>query len=246
MTHVVLGYPSLEKSIEIAIAMANSGASFIELQIPFSDPMADGPTIMQACEVALEQNITPKDCIKAMQEITSKTDVPIIFMSYFNLIFSYNAKDGVKNFCKDASNAGAQALIVPDILPEDEKENYWDLAREYNLSPTTLVSPVTTKERFEVIKQKATDGFVYCVAATGTTGARKELETDLKQYLDQVKEEINLPRAVGFGISSKEQIKSLQGNAEIVIVGSAMINKISSAKDVIAEVVEYTKELSNS
>jgi len=179
MTHVVLGYPTLEKSIEIALTMANSGAAFIELQIPFSDPMADGSTIMQACEVALEQNVTPKDCMKAMQEITSKTEVPIIFMSYFNLIFNY----GVKEFCKDASNAGTQALIVPDILPEDEKENYWNLAREHNLSPTTLVSPVTTKERFEVIKQKATDGFVYCVATTGTTGARKELETDLKEYL---------------------------------------------------------------
>lgn len=241
MTHVVLGYPTLEKSIEIAITMANSGASFIELQIPFSDPMADGPTIMRACEVALEQKVSPKDCMIAMEKIAAKTDVPLIFMSYFNLIFNY----GVEKFCKDASKAGAQALIIPDILPEDKKENYWNIARENNLSPTTLVSPVSTQERFDTIKEKALDGFVYCIATTGTTGARKELELDLKDYLAKVKKEINLPRAVGFGISSKEQIKSLQGHTEIAIVGSAMINKITSAKDVLAEVADYTKELSN-
>lgn len=240
MTHVVLGYPSLEKSIDIALAMADSGASIIELQIPFSDPMADGPTIMRACEYALAQGVRTKDCMRAMETLANKTQVPLLFMSYFNLLF--NAK--VKEFCKDAAAAGAQGLIVPDIPPEDEMEGYWEAAAENKLAAIPLVSPVTTKSRYQAIKKRAKDGFVYCVSTTGTTGARDSLASNLKNYLEIVKTEISLPRAVGFGISSKEQILSLTASAEIAIVGSAMIDKITSAKDVFAEVKSYTSSLS--
>lgn len=240
MTHVVLGYPTLEKSIEIALAMADSGAAIIELQIPFSDPMADGPTIMKASECALAQGVRPKDCMLAMEKISSKTQVPVLFMSYFNLVFSA----GVKQFCKDSAAAGAQGLIVPDLPPEDSTEGYWEAAAENKLAAIALVSPVTTKHRFELIKKRAKDGFVYCVSTTGTTGARNNLPENIKLYLDLVKNEINLPRALGFGISSKEQISSLIGNAEIAIVGSAMIDKIDKSKDLIKEVRSYTKELS--
>lgn len=239
MTHVVLGYPSLEKSIEIALAMADSGASIIELQIPFSDPMADGPTIMRACEAALEQGVRPKDCMKAMETLASKTQVPLLFMSYFNLIF----RAGVREFCKEASSAGAQGLIVPDILPEDTVEGYWEAAEENKLAAIPLVSPVTTQSRFRAIKKHAKAGFVYCVSTTGTTGARDNLADNLKSYLETVKTEIPLPRALGFGISSREQILSLKGSAEIAIVGSAMIDRISNSTDIIKEVCLYTNEL---
>jgi tryptophan synthase alpha subunit len=244
MTHVVLGYPSLEQSVEIVLAMDDAGASLIELQIPFSDPMADGPTIMRANEQALALGVTPADCMKALQTIRSKTQVPLLFMSYFNILLNYKGQ-GVESFCKDAAEAGADGLIVPDVPPEEDADGYWKYSAASSLFAVPLVSPLTNEHRFGKIAQRAKEGFVYCVSTTGTTGARQKLAEDLAEYLRRVRQRLNLPLAVGFGISSPEQVKALSGHAEIAIVGSAMIDEISKAKDseVIEAVSRFTAEL---
>jgi tryptophan synthase alpha subunit len=244
MTHVVLGYPSLDESIEIVLAMAQAGASMIELQIPFSDPMADGPTIMRANEDALAAGVTPADCMKALQTIRSETEVPLFFMSYFNILLNYKGQ-GVESFCKDAAAAGADGLIVPDVPPEEDADGYWTYSEANNLFAVPLVSPLTNEHRFAEVARRAKNGFVYCVSTTGTTGARQALPEDLAQYLRRVKERLNLPLAVGFGISSPQQVKSLSGHAEIAIVGSAMIDEISKAKKskVAQSVKDFTAKL---
>jgi len=172
MTHVVLGYPSLEASKQLVKTMAKAGAAFIELQIPFSDPMADGPSIMRASEAALAQGVTPKDCLAAMEELAAEVDVPLIFMSYYNIVFSY----GADAFIKDAASAGATAAIIPDIPIEESADGFFEAAKKNNFPAIPLVSPITPDSRLKAISENTTeDSFVYCVATTGTTGAREAL-----------------------------------------------------------------------
>ncbi len=246
MTHVVLGYPTLSKSIDIVKTMVDSGASFVELQIPFSDPMADGPTIMRACEEALANGVRTIDCMRAMEKLHRQVEVPLLFMSYYNLLFSYGGKpNGLKAFCRDARNAGAQGLIVPDVPPEEKEEGYWDVSRDYELLPVPLVSPVSSNARFKKIKKVAPDGFVYCVSTTGTTGARKNLGRELKTYLRRVKKEFKLPIAVGFGISDRSHVQAVHPEADIVVVGSATIDIIrkSEPKKVSNNVTKFISSL---
>jgi tryptophan synthase alpha subunit len=245
MTHVVLGYPTLRDSEEIVVAMAEAGASFVELQIPFSDPMADGPTIMRANEAALEQGVTTADCMEAVRRIRKKTNVPLLFMSYFNILLNYS-NGGVAGFCKDAQEAGVDGLIVPDVPPEEDSDGYWSYSKAHNLLAVPLVSPVTTESRFLQIKQRVAEGgFIYCVSTTGTTGARSSLSGDFSDYLKNIKERFSVPLALGFGISSREQVQSLAGKAEIAIVGSAMIDKITSCSqaEIAHKVQEFTQQL---
>jgi len=249
MTHVVLGYPSLDESIDIVLAMAESGASIIELQIPFSDPMADGPTIMRANEHALSAGVTPAQCMEAAKKIRSKCEVPLLFMSYFNILLNYNSSKetkGVEGFCQDAKDAGIDGLIVPDVPPEEDVDGYWSYSKANDLFAVPLVSPVTTQKRFDKIKERIVEGgFIYCVSTTGTTGARNDLPKDLSEYLKKVRDEFKSPLAVGFGISSREQVNSLAGHAEMAIVGSAMINTITKAEEnnKIQRVKDFTHQL---
>ena len=249
MTHVVLGYPSLDESIEIVKAMSKAGVDLIELQIPFSDPMADGPTIMRANEEALREGVTPAQCMQAMGELSSKIETPLLFMSYFNIVFSYRSnsggKSGIKCFLEEAQEAGAQGLIVPDVPPEENREGYWTLSKKHNLIPVPLVSPLTSKKRLQTIASNA-EGFVYCVSTTGTTGTRTKIPDTLPEYLKRVRRAFKLPLAVGFGISTAEQVNAVGEHAEIAIVGSAMIEQIrghSSPEQRITAAGNFTEQL---
>ena len=244
MTHVVLGYPSLSESIDIVLTMAKSGASIIELQIPFSDPIADGSTIMFANEQALANKITPTDCFKAARIITSKTDVPILFMTYFNIVYRF--KGGVEGFCKSAASCGVQGLIVPDVSLKNNADNYWNIAHENGLSPIPIVSPITNDKRLSEIAKIAKHGFAYCVSTTSTTGAKQKLPTELPAYLKRVRKQIKSPIAVGFGISKKEHVKSLSGLADIAVVGSATIDLVRNniGKRYLNKVSRFCRELS--
>ena len=226
MTHVVLGYPTMEKSLEIVIAMAESGTRFIELQIPFSDPLADGPTIMHANEVALANGVTPTACLAALKSLRSEIkETPLLIMSYFNLLFNY--RGGVQGFIDTAQEAGADGFIVPDIPPDEVDEKYWSYCRETGLAAVPLVSPVTPDSRMELIARNAqADSFIYCVSTTGTTGAREQLSVNLEPYITRVKKYFSQPLALGFGIKTKEQIQQLSGLVDIAIVGSATIDRI--------------------
>lgn len=219
MTHIVAGYPNLEVSEEVALKMIEAGVSYLEIQIPFSDPVADGPTIMKASQVALDSGTTPEDCFELMKRLREKTDIPLLFMSYFNIAFRY----GLEKFCQRAQEVGCYGLIIPDIpYDEESSEHYLELCKKYNLHSIQVISPLTPESRLRKISEIAS-GFVYCVSQTGTTGTRSEMNQELSIYIERVKQHIDLPLAVGFGISSREHVEEVLNSGDIAVIGSKVI-----------------------
>lgn len=220
MTHIVGGYPSLEESEALALSMAETGVSFIEIQIPFSDPVADGPTIMAANKASLDRGTTPDDCFELMKRIKSKVgNLPMLFMTYYNILFAY----GLDRFCRAAKDAGAYGLIVPDIpIDEENHEGYLRACKEHDLHAIQIVSPLTTEERMKEIAAVAS-GFIYCVSIKGKTGARKDLDTSSIQYLDRLRKYTALPLALGFGISTREHVIHALTKGDIAVIGSKVL-----------------------
>lgn len=239
MTHIVVGYPDLDRSMELIKVMADSGVDFIELQIPFSDPMADGPTIMQANKVALDNGTTPAQVMRFMGEASKQVDIPLLFMGYYNIIYNY----GIEKFCLEARSKGATGLIFPDIpLDEEVNEGFLEHANKNDLYPIRLLSPASTDERIQKNSELA-QGFVYYVGRKGITGSKNELDPELADNLKLVKKYIEVPIAVGFGISTPEHIQQLKTHAEIAVIGSAVLNKYSESGFDINAVSQYLKEL---
>lgn len=226
MTHVVAGYPRMKECEEIVLAMVESGVSYVEIQFPFSDPIADGPTIMHANEKALAQGITTDDCFALIKRLKRKINTPILIMTYFNIAFRY----GLERFCKKAKECNVYGLIIPDIQIDEEKyDHYLEICKKYNLHAIQIVSPITTNARLRKIS-KAVSGFVYCVSTFGLTGTRKQLNPELNSYLKNVKKYIKLPLALGFGISNKDQVIAASKCADIVVIGSKIVNVCDSCK----------------
>jgi tryptophan synthase alpha chain len=220
MTHIVAGYPSLKESTDIAKTMATTGTSFIEIQFPFSDPIADGKTILEANTKALAKGITTKKCFALTKDLAQNTDTPILIMTYFNIAFKY----GLEEFCRKAQKSGVYGLIIPDIpIDEEPFENYIKLCKKYNLHPIQVISPITPPERLRKIAKIAT-GFIYCVSRYGTTGEKNTLNPDLRSYLAKVRKHIKIPLALGFGISTPAQAKEAARNADIIVIGSKILN----------------------
>lgn len=231
MTHIVAGYPNLKESEKIALTMAECGVDFIEIQIPFSDPVADGPTIMRANDIALKNGIKVKDCFelaKKIKKLKFLAKPEILFMSYFNVIFRY----GIDGFCKRAKQGGCYGLIVPDMpIDEEKNEHYLASCKKYKLHPIQIISPLTTKSRLKKMA-KIASGFLYCVSRYGTTGQSKDLNPKLKQYLKNVRKYFKIPLAVGFGISTKSHVEAVHKNAEIAVIGSRIINAIDKKENI--------------
>lgn len=226
MTHIVAGYPTLKKSENIAMAMYESGVSFIEVQIPFSDPIADGETITHANEIAIKNGVTTQKSLDLIKKLKKKIKIPILIMTYFNIAFNY----GLEDFCKTASGAGVYGLIIPDMpIDEENREHYLRFCKKYKLHAIQVISPITTIDRLKLLNKHAS-GFVYCVSTLGTTGTRNELNPELKKYVTRVKKYIDVPIAVGFGISTKQQAQFTNEIANIVTIGSKIINVYNSAK----------------
>ena len=222
MTHVVAGYPSLKATETLVLDMAKAGVDFIEIQIPFSDPLADGPTIMEANDQALKNGATVQDCFTLMKKLSAQVNIPLLFMSYYNILFNY----GVENFCQKAHACGAQGLIIPDIpLDEESSEHFIANCEKYHLNHIRLLSPSSTEKRIKLNAQ-VQNGFVYCTSRVGTTGAKNQIAPDLKNYLKKIRRYISVPIAVGFGISKPEHVQALAGHADIAVIGSAIIKKI--------------------
>lgn len=217
MAHAVVGYPTVEKSFGIINSLLSNGSDFLELQIPFSDPVADGETIMKACEVALKNGMNSDKAFDLVEKIDSK--IPVLLMAYYNSIFRY----GIEKFCKRANQCGVSGLIVPDIPPEEERsEKFISTCLRYDLCPIRVVSPSSSVDRLE-INSKFARGFVYCVSHFGITGSQATVDKELFGYLKRVKQIMRLPVAVGFGLSKPEQIERLRDVSDIAIVGSAII-----------------------
>ena len=223
MAHVVIGYPSLEETISIVRAMADVGVDIVELQIPFSDPLADGPTIMKACEKSLEKGTKVKDAFVTMKQLSSEVSIPLLFMAYYNTVFVY----GVEQFCRDAKDAGAIGLIVPDMpIDEENEEGFYAACKKYDLHAIHVISPASTDERIQKNAEVAT-GFIYATARQGTTDAQQGIDPQITSFLKRVKKYFTIPLAVGFGISNKERIHAIAEKADVAIIGSAVIDLLA-------------------
>lgn len=212
---ITCGDPTLEVTEALVLTMAKY-AGIIELGIPFSDPTAEGPVIQAASLRALSGGVTTDKIFDMVVRLREKTDVPMVFMTYANVVFSY----GTERFVKKAAQVGMDGLILPDV-PFEEKEEFAKICREYGLDFISLIAP-TSKERIAQIAGQA-EGFVYCVSSLGVTGMRSQITTDVGAMVAQVKAVRDIPCAIGFGISTPEQAREMSAKADGVIVGSAIV-----------------------
>ena len=220
MTHIVLGYPSFEASEAIVDKMVAAGVDLMELQIPFSEPMADGPVILTANQKSLEKGAHVEKCLAFAEKITRTYEIPFLFMTYYNILF----KHGVMDFAAHMAKKNIRGAIVPDLPPE-EGQDYLAAMDKYQLAPIFIYSPTTSFKRMDYLNRFA-KGFIYCVARKGVTGEETTFSDDLDRYLTQCRKATTLPLAVGFGIKSKEDIAFLKGKAEIAVIGSETIRII--------------------
>ncbi len=222
MSHIVLGYPSFEECFRIIEAMVKGGVDLMELQVPFSEPIADGPVILRANQTALQNGVTVQACLDFAQEITNAFDIPFLIMTYYNILFKY----GVKQFIADISKRNLRGTIVPDLPPE-EGEEYLSATKDQGLSPIFILSPTTSDARMEYIASLA-QGFIYCVARKGVTGADTEFSKALTEYLARCRKATSLPLALGFGVKEKADIDFLKGKVNIAVIGTQMIRLVES------------------
>ncbi len=222
MTHIVLGYPSLAVNRQVIKQMVANGVELIEMQIPFSEPMADGPTIVRANQEAIEAGTTVKDCLAFAEEMCQAHGTSFLFMTYYNILYKY----GVEAFFKKAKEIGIKGFIIPDLPPE-EGEEFWNLANQYDIAPILIYAPTSTQERMQELAASA-KGFIYCVARKGVTGTQTDFDTSFNGYMQRCRRGTTLPLAVGFGISCRDDIASLIGKADIGVIGTATINLVDA------------------
>lgn len=234
--YIMAGDPDLEKTMEHVMLLTKCGADIIELGVPFSDPLADGPTIQRAAERALKAGVTLKKIIPFVKKLRQHTQIPIVLMTYYNPVFKY----GEGSFIKDSMDAGIDGVIIPDLPPE-EGEDFIKLSGDANFSTIFLIAPTSTKERIKKIVSSCS-GFVYYVSMTGITGSKLALDETFKNHIAQVKKSTDRPVAVGFGVSTPEDAERIAQIADGVIVGSAIVKKFyehpASAKDFIIKLRE--------
>jgi len=221
--YLCAGDPDLETTRELILALEQAGVDMIELGMPFSDPIADGPVIQAAGQRSLERGTTLPKVLALVAEVRKRSQIPIALMTYYNILHKF----GLKKLAAEAKRAGIDGLIVPDLIPEEAGELV-ALARPAELATIFFVAPTSTDERIALADRMST-GFIYCVSLTGITGARAELPADLKQYLERVRARTTKPMAVGFGVSKPEQVRALGELADGVIVGSAIVREIEAA-----------------
>jgi len=239
MPYFTLGYPTEVESIAIIKRIAESGADLIELGIPFSDPLADGPTIQRSTQVALDGGITVMGCLSMTARLRDMgVDQPLILMGYINPILAY----GMERFVEHASGAGADGFIVPD-LPVEEADAMQTACMEHQMALIHMLALTSGESRIQQVVGKST-GFVYLVSVKGVTGARRGISGPLEEFVDSVRIATNLPLAVGFGIGTPEQAKMIGRFADGVIVGSALINAVDESQDRVAAAGKFVNLLS--
>ncbi len=235
---LTVGYPSVDDTLRLVPALIQGGADIVELGVPFSDPLAEGPTIQRSSHHALLQGVTPAVCLDVVGKLRAQgVEAPLILMGYYNPLLAY----GLKPFCRDASRAGADGIIAVDLPPE-ESQPLHDACRASGLDLIYLLAPTSTDERIERVAELAS-GFVYCVSVTGVTGAREELPAELSSFVDRVRARTPLPIAVGFGISKRKHFRAVGRIAEAAVIGSAIIDEIdrSDPSDTAGKVKRYAE-----
>ncbi|MBF0238976.1 MAG: tryptophan synthase subunit alpha [SAR324 cluster bacterium] len=217
MTHAVVGYPSLEANWSMLEKMQAADVDLVELQMPFSEPMADGPLFVKANQEALAQGITVDAYFSFMREVTRKFSFPVLMMGYYNTVFAL----GHQQFCQRLEENGAKGYIIAD-LPLEEYGDLLDHSRACFQNPVLLTTPTNTESRLHEIFSQG-QGFVYCVARKGVTGTNTRLDQDVQNFINRCRKHSDLPLALGFGLSEPEDIVMLQGKVEIGIVGTALL-----------------------
>lgn len=224
MPYITGGYPTMHDCRHVLDAFIAGGADMIELGVPFSDPLADGPVVQASAQRALEEGITPDDVLVLAGEYSGR--LPVVLLVYYNCVFAYNQG----RFVKAAADAGVSGLIVPD-LPVDEATEFVEVCRTYSVDPILLVAPTSPDQRIEMIAAQAS-GFIYCVSVAGVTGARTSLSEQLPAFLTRVRAKTNIPLAVGFGVSTPQHAAVVAKYADGVIIGSKLISMVADADDI--------------
>ena len=237
---VTAGYPTIESTVPLVVALANAGADVIEIGIPFSDPIADGPTIQLSSEVALRNGVTLQKTLELSEQIRKQSDIPLVLMGYANPIYAY----GLDKFLSRCKEAGIDGTIIAD-LPLEESEEYRTIAQQNNIATIFLAAPTTSSDRLTQLDNAST-GFLYCVSITGVTGERKALASQTESFLKRARMSVKKnPLLVGFGISTPDDARRIASLSDGVIIGSALINTIQHASQnhIIDGAVEFVKSI---
>jgi tryptophan synthase alpha chain len=234
VAYMMAGHPTKKKSVEVGKRLATSGIAALEIGIPFSDPLADGPVVQRAGQVALEQGMNVGAALEVAAAIANE-GVPVVLMTYINPILAHDPR----RFAAAAAQAGVAGVIIPD-LPVEESEPVAGWLRAASLDTIFMVAPTTAEARMGSICDRSS-GFVYCVTVTGITGARKELPEGMKELFAKLRQHTKLPIAAGFGISRPEHMKALRGIADAAVVGSAVVNEIDRGGDPVLLIKELLK-----
>lgn len=239
ITFVTAGDPDMGTTMRMVEKMESCGADIIELGIPYSDPIAEGPVIQAANVRALKHSIKISDIMKSVMEIRKKVKVPLLYLLYCNCILQY----GIDKFFADCEAAGLDGVIIPD-LPFEERDELEGAAEKYGIVMITLVTP-TSGERIEKLTRNA-KGFLYCVSSLGVTGVRSTFNTNFEEFFSRINSASSIPKAIGFGISTAEHVKQLKGYCDGLIIGSALVKRVEAAVDAdeaVAAIGRYTQEL---
>ena len=234
---ITCGDPDLETTKKCVLEMIKAGADLVELGIPFSDPTAEGPVIQGANEIALKGGMTTDKAFDLVRELRKETDTPFVFMTYANVVYSY----GAEKFMSDCEEAGIDGIILPDV-PYEEKEEFLPSCKKHGIDLISMIAP-TSSDRIAMIAKEA-EGFIYVVSSLGVTGTRSEITTDLDSIIKVIRENTNVPCAIGFGISTPEQAAKMAKISDGAIVGSAIIRILEqSGSDAPAKLAEYVKSM---
>lgn len=217
MTHIVIGHPSFDEGMYLVEAMVEAGVEVMELQIPFSEPTADGPVILRANQRSLEEGATVERCLQFAEECARRFDIPFLLMTYYNILFKY----GMGPFAERMAAAGLRGAIVPDLPPEEAADHLAAMEQQ-GLDPIFIYSPNSSDARMRLIAEHAR-GFVYCVARKGVTGAATSFSEELDAYLARCRAATDLPLALGFGVKDAGDVDFLRGRVDIAVIGTQTI-----------------------
>ena len=237
---ITAGDPDLDTTRELIVELARVGATVIELGVPFSDPMADGPVIQRASERALRQRFGLKEILQTVAAVRRQTEVPIVLFSYFNPLLQF----GIENLAREGKAAGVDGVLVTDLAPE-EAGKFAAMLRANEIDMIFLVAPTSTDERLQMVAERAS-GFIYAVSRAGVTGAREEMSAEAEKLVSRVRQFSDLPVAVGFGISKPEHVADVWRYADAAVVGSAIVSEIEqvpSSGDVVLRVAQFVRQL---
>jgi len=235
---VTAGDPNLDKTQEFVLQMEKAGAGIVEIGIPFSDPIAEGPVIQSANVRALKGGCTTDKVFDMVTQLRKKTEVPLVFLAYLNSLYKY----GYERFCTRCREAGIDGLIIPD-LPYEEKGELEPIAKAYGMHLISMIAP-TSEARVRMIAQEA-EGFLYVVSSMGVTGVRNNIKTDISKIIEVIRQVTDTPAAVGFGIHTREQVEEYEKIADGAIVGSALVKIVEQyGENAGDEIYKFVAELS--